>query len=73
METLEFKYSESAAPERMKEFWDVYTIYHAETVYKEAIYKAWGTDQEEAKQKCIDLIVLDKRNGVVREPGQVVE
>lgn len=73
MEGLEFKVTTRKAPERLQCIWDVYYIYEAETVYKEAIYKAWGTEPEEAKQKCIDLIILDKREGKTRKPGEVVE
>ena len=56
-----------------RECWETYYIFIAKTTYKEVIYKAWGTDVQEAKQKAIDLIAQDKRNGTVRSAGDVVE
>ncbi|QPX75161.1 hypothetical protein LITTLEDOG_54 [Serratia phage vB_SmaS_LittleDog] len=73
MEQLKFTVTVKPAPERLQEFWDLYQIYDAQTEYQGAIYKAWGTEPEEAKKKCLDLIALDKRNAVIRKPGDVVE
>ena len=70
---LVFEVTKHETSEAFKKCWDTYYIFIAKTVYKEVTYKAWGTEPEEAKKKAIDLIVQDKRNGTVREPGQVVE
>lgn len=70
---LVFEVTRHETSEHFKECWDTYYIFVAQTVYKEVIYKAWGTEPAEAKKKAIDLIAQDKRNGTHREPGQVVE
>lgn len=70
---LLFDVEKKEAPQNFKEYWDTYWIYIATTTYKEVHYRAWGTDEKEAKQKALDLIAQDKRNGTVREKGQVVE
>lgn len=73
MDDLVFTVNTRSAPPLWMEQWDVYTIFEAYTIYKDVKYMAWGTDEEEAKKKCVDLIKLDKVNGIVRNPGDVVE
>lgn len=73
MDELTFTVRSETAPKIMRECWDVFTIFIAETVYNEVTYKAWGTDVEEAKKKAADLIKLDKVNGIKRNAGDVVE
>lgn len=73
MDTLIYDVVKRDAPENFKEYWDTYFIYDASTTYKGVIYKAWGTEPEEAIRKVQSLIIMDKTNGIIREPGEVVE
>lgn len=70
---LLFDIEKRESPKNFQEYWDTYWIYIATTTYKEVHYRAWGTDEKEAKQKALDLIGQDKRNGTIREKGAVVE
>lgn len=73
MDSLVFDTIKQNAPENFVELYDVYFIYNSSTVYRGVIYKAWGTEPEEAEKKVKDLITLDKVNGIIRLPGEVVE
>ena len=73
MEHIKFTVTVKDAPERLQEFWYLYQIYDATAELNGVTYKAWGTEPTEAKKKCLDLIELDSRNGVIRKPGEVVE
>lgn len=70
---LVFDVTRHDTSEIFRECWDTYYIFIAKTTYKDVIYKAWGTDVPEAKQKVIDLIAQDKRSGIIRNAGDVVE
>lgn len=61
------------APDNFKKYWDTYFVFYATTLYHGATYKAWGTDAAEAKKKVFDLIVSDKTNGIIRNPGDIIE
>lgn len=73
MDNLTFTVTPRASSDIFRECWDVYTLFDASAVYNDVTYKAWGTDEDEAKQKVIDLIKLDKVNGIKRTAGEVVE
>lgn len=73
MDSLDFEIVMVNAPDEFIALYDMYVIYWASTKYKGATYKAWGTDEQEAKKKAFDLITLDKVNGIVRKEGEIVE
>ena len=61
------------APDNFKKHWETFFVYYAEMHYKDVLYKAWGTDANEASEKIKSLVASDKVNGIVRQPGDVVE